>query len=346
MNKRYFSLSLTILLGLILLFVPTPSHAAKTFHVKPSPNVDQRKWTYKDNIFDAGNETYIFDKYEVRNSINKNKKVLVLYCNITNNNSQKEMDPSNIYIVMHAYQKNKNSKVQLLPGMVALDDQGNDPLQKYTDNLNNSLLPTKKVRAAICFEFNNDNPITVTFQNPDFKVIGKKTYQVKGKKVVGAKSDVESSKNTANNEINMQNIAKSQAGSIIKEDSKNGNNSSIDPMNYHGSLTDFVNAYGVSPARYKSMHGMSTLEALQSTDNNLKTSGELQSQYWMEGRYSNPQRASNNSTDSNISTNSGSRVTYPAASTTAVPIYENSIPANNQSTGNYSTTKVVEVPSE
>lgn len=48
------------------------------------------------------------------------------------------------------------------------------------------------------------------------------------------------------------------------------------------SLTDFVNQYGMSPAAYKVQNGMSREEALQSTPDSQKTSGELQTQHRIE----------------------------------------------------------------
>ncbi|ETY74198.1 hypothetical protein [Lactiplantibacillus fabifermentans] len=48
-------------------------------------------------------------------------------------------------------------------------------------------------------------------------------------------------------------------------------------------LTGFLNKYGESPALYKMEHdGMSKLKALQSTPDDMKTSGEKQTQYRLE----------------------------------------------------------------
>ena len=62
-----------------------------------------------------------------------------------------------------------------------------------------------------------------------------------------------------------------------------GQQASADPTTSTGNLHDFVNQYGVSPARYKMEHqGMSELEALQSTPTGMKTSGEIQMQHILE----------------------------------------------------------------
>ncbi|WP_251547923.1 DUF5067 domain-containing protein [Limosilactobacillus caecicola] len=147
--------------------------------VKPSDQASNRTWTYKNNVFDAGVETYKFTKAEVRDSAEDGKKVLVLYCDITNN-SKKEQDPSNVYMVVHAYQKNDTSDVQLDPGeQTKLDANGNDPLQEQEDNLHNNLLPGKTTKAVMMFTLNNDKPVQVRFQNSNFDTIGTKTYKVK-----------------------------------------------------------------------------------------------------------------------------------------------------------------------
>lgn len=156
------------------------SKVVKSSSVKPDPNASERKWTYKNNVFDAGNETYKFVDWDVMNSANEGKKVLVLYCDVTNNSTE-EMDPSNVYMVVHAYQKNETSDVCLDGGMVERDENGDNPLQRYEDGLYNKLLPGKTVKAAILFEFNNDNPVRVEFDNSEFETIGTKNYKVSKK---------------------------------------------------------------------------------------------------------------------------------------------------------------------
>ncbi len=48
---------------------------------------------------------------------------------------------------------------------------------------------------------------------------------------------------------------------------------------FDGTLTDFLNKYGMTPAAYKVQHfGMTPMEALQSTPDILETSGEIQTE--------------------------------------------------------------------
>lgn len=155
------------------------STSESTSSVKPSDKASNRTWTYKNNVFDAGVETYKFTKSEVRNSAESGKKVLVLYCDVTNN-SKKEQDPSNAYMVIHAYQKTNTSDVKLDPGAgVERNENGDDPLQQLEDNLNNKLLPGKTVHAVMMFTLKNSNPVKVTFENANFDTIGSKTYKIK-----------------------------------------------------------------------------------------------------------------------------------------------------------------------
>lgn len=59
-------------------------------------------------------------------------------------------------------------------------------------------------------------------------------------------------------------------------------------------LTGFVNKYGESPAAYKVDHGMSPLQALQSTPDSMKTFGEMQTQTGMENGSLNPDGSPSN----------------------------------------------------
>lgn len=192
MKKKYiFSAILLTSAGLVLSACSNSNNSSSTSSSKssnskvnkpkkvvPSDKAQDRTWTYKDKVFDAGIETYKFIKSEIRDSASEGKRVLVLYCDVTNN-SKKEQDPSNVYMVMHAFQKTDTSNIQLNPGSAALNNKGNDPLQKFNDNLNNKLLPGKTVKACVVFELKNNNPVTVKFENSDFDTIGQEVYEIK-----------------------------------------------------------------------------------------------------------------------------------------------------------------------
>lgn len=260
----------------------------KSSLVKPDPNASKRTWTYKDNVFDAGIETYKFTKSEVRDSAADGKKVLVLYCDVTNN-SKKEQDPSNIYMVVHAHQKTDTADKQLDPGTNALDENANDPLQKYSDALHDNLLPGKTTHAVIMFELVNDKDVVVEFENANFKTIGKKTYSVKDSFKNDESNSVAAASNSVSNSTSSSTVAQSssavQSTSQTKQvavKSVNNNNQSQQIATSSSSqqtLSDFVNEHGMSPAAYKMQHdGMSQKEALDSTPRGMKSSGEIQMQ--------------------------------------------------------------------
>lgn len=153
------------------------SKVVKSKKVIPSANAKNRPWTYKNNVYDAGIETYTFTDYKVLKESSDNSKVLVLFCDVTNN-SDKEQDPSNVYMVVHAYQKTDTSDYKLEPGILPLDKDGNTMYQEQSDNLNNKLLPGKTAKACMVFKLKNNNPVKVTFEDPNFDEIGSKTYKI------------------------------------------------------------------------------------------------------------------------------------------------------------------------
>lgn len=287
--KKSLTLGVVLISSIILAACGNKNSDVATNHSSSSSKVEKatskkadpskRKWTYKNNIFDAGIETYKFTKTEIRDSATEGKKVLVMYCDITNN-SKKEQDPSNIYMVVHAYQKTGTADKNLSVGMNAYDDNGNDPLQKYNDGLQDKLLAGKTTHAAIMFTLVNDNDVTVTFQNPEFKTIGKKVISVKG---LGASTSSSSSNaSSVSSQVAQASTSqKSQPSTVQSSVTANSQkqNQVAASSNPNQSLTDFVNEHGMSPAAYKMQHdGMSEKEALDSTPRGMKSSGEIQMQ--------------------------------------------------------------------
>ncbi|MHC9533181.1 DUF5067 domain-containing protein [Dellaglioa sp. L3N] len=137
------------------------------------------KWSFKNNTFSAGILTYKFTKTEVSDSgLDDKSKVIVLHTDITNN-SDKEQDPSNIFMVLHAYQKTDTANKNLNPGSAPYDSEMNVPLQKENDALTDKLLPGKTTKAIIVFTLENTSDVTLKFSNSDFQTIGKKIYSVK-----------------------------------------------------------------------------------------------------------------------------------------------------------------------
>lgn len=156
----------------------------KSSSVKPDPNANKRTWTYKDNVFDAGIETYKFTKAEIRDSAQSGQKALVLYCDITNNSTSKP-DPSLVTLVMTASQKTDTAEKQLTNAVsLKSDESTNTSLEKYENALYDKLLPGKTTHAVIIYDLVNDNPVRVDFENADSEVIGSKTYNLKKLKYI------------------------------------------------------------------------------------------------------------------------------------------------------------------
>ncbi|MBZ5946064.1 DUF5067 domain-containing protein [Leuconostoc gasicomitatum] len=154
------------------------SEKATNKSVSNSNDPSKNTWTFKHDVFSAGIMTYKFTKSEVRDSIENGKKTLVIYADVTNN-TDSEQDPSNIYTVMHAFQKTDTANKNLIPGMVKYDENSNNPIQQYTDALNDKLLGKKTTSVALVYSLENNNPVTVKFDNADFTKIGEKQYDVK-----------------------------------------------------------------------------------------------------------------------------------------------------------------------
>ena len=143
-----------------------------------SKDPSKREWTFKNDVFSAGIMTYKFTKSEVMDSVVDGKKVLVVYADVTNN-TDKEQDPSNIYMVMHTFQKTDTANKDLTTGAVKTDDDGQSPIQQQEDALNDKLLGNKTVTVAMAFQLENDSPVTLKFDNENAKNIGEKQYNIK-----------------------------------------------------------------------------------------------------------------------------------------------------------------------
>lgn len=155
--------------------IPTDAviSASKLKTVKPDPNASDRVWTYKNNVFDAGNETYKFTKQKVIREYGD--KYLILYCDITNN-STKEMEPDLVSMVMQANQKTSSTDEELEIATIGTKQNG---LAKREHNLYTKILPGKSVHACIQYKLVNNSPVTITFQNAYSQTIGSKVIKIK-----------------------------------------------------------------------------------------------------------------------------------------------------------------------
>lgn len=171
----------TFLLGLSLggvtstTFISTTVNATALKTVHPDPNASEREWTYKDNVFDAGNETYRFTKHKVMKVEGKN--YLILYVDVTNN-STKSLNPSLVTMVLRVTQDTPDQVKTLEDDTIATDANGLEPLE---DNLYDKLKPGKAVHACIEYELaDTKSPVTINFlDSTTANTIGQKTIQLK-----------------------------------------------------------------------------------------------------------------------------------------------------------------------
>ncbi len=103
------------------------------------------------------------------------------------------------------------------------------------------------------------------------------------KKVLKEQSEhsqsVQVTKNNSKNQ-SIQNIDNNVQSNSIPNTKSQGSQTNKSQLPPASSLSDFVNKYGVSPSLYLVQHnGMSIKEALDAVPDNMKTSGELQTQH-------------------------------------------------------------------
>ena len=174
--KKLTTLTVIGLLSLSIGCQSIPSITADASHlktVKPDPNAENRTWTYKNNVFDAGNETYYFTKTKVVKE--DGEKYLILYCDVTNN-STKEMEPHYISMVLNANQKTSSTDETLETATIGTKENG---LAKREHNLYTKVLPGKSVHACLQYKLVNNSPVTLSFQDAYGNTIGTKVVKIK-----------------------------------------------------------------------------------------------------------------------------------------------------------------------
>lgn len=178
MNKWLIKVGLGLALGLAVTTGVGQAKALPT--VTPDPNASQIPWTYDQSTYKAGIETYRITRGEVMKG-NHGKRYLLIHCIVTNN-SDKEQTPSNIYMVVKAYQTVNGNDEQLSQSVVPVKKNGKNPYQAESDGLNNSLKPGKSKRAVMVFELKNQADVQVKFENSEQTVIGVEKFTL-GKQV-------------------------------------------------------------------------------------------------------------------------------------------------------------------
>lgn len=117
----------------------------------------------------------------------------------------------------------------------------------------------------------------------------KQKSESKAKADSQSKAESESKSKIAAPSSNMQNSQSTSSSSISSSASQSSQvqSSSSSSASYdENTLTDFLNKYGMSPSAYKMEHqGMSEYDALKNTPDNMKDSGEIQTEHMMDQGY-------------------------------------------------------------
>lgn len=108
------------------------------------------------------------------------------------------------------------------------------------------------------------------------------------------KNKQQTQKQSQSNSNNQQAANKGQNEAQSQNNNSNGNGSSSNGLPPADSLSDFVNRYGVSPALWKEQHGMSAQDALMSTPESMRTSGENQDVTGIQQGYIDPNSLQSN----------------------------------------------------
>lgn len=204
----------------------------------------------------------------------------VLFIGKFTNNSNETQTPNDFWAqYIKAYGINKNSDSDL--GVSGL--QINTPYDDLYDAASDKVHPGKTIKFMIGYQVDDlaskYKLVARTKSLDELKpalTLDAKRIDVsdlnKGNDTSSASTDSSDQESLAQTE----NTSSSSDSSNSSQESSNSNNE-LPP--FDGTLTDFVNKYGVTPAVYKVQHfGMSPKEALESTPDDLQTSGEIQTE--------------------------------------------------------------------
>lgn len=122
-------------------------------------------------------------------------------------------------------------------------------------------------------------------KNTTSKQTSSKVVKKHHKKVKRSKKKVNKSKHSnSSSAVSASNQPQGQQNNNGQQQGSSANGQ-LPPAN---NLSDFVNRYGVSPALWKMQHGMSAKDALLSTPENMRSSGENQDVTGIQQGYIDP----------------------------------------------------------
>ncbi|KRL84580.1 DUF5067 domain-containing protein [Ligilactobacillus apodemi] len=213
-------------------------------------------------------------------SIEGEVKAVLIIGKFTNNSSETQSPKDFWSQYIKVYTVNKNSDSELILSGLQIDTPYDDLYEAASDKVH----PGKTIKFMIGYQ---TNKLSTKYK---FVPTTKSSDELKPTLTLNAKNiDVSSlnngseSKSTASSESTSTSTPQENSTEIDSTSSSSSttqtSNSYADLPPFDGTLSDFINKYGVTPAVYKvQKFGMSPEEALKSTPDELETSGEIQTE--------------------------------------------------------------------
>lgn len=201
----------------------------------------------------------------------------VLFIGKFTNNSNETQTPNDFWAqYIKAYGVNKKSDSDLIGSGLQI----NTPYDDLYDAASDKVHSGKTVEFMIGYQV--DNLSTKYKLVPRTKSLDelKPTLTLNAKSIDVSNLNKDNVTSETSTSQESESPTESSSLSSSNSDSTQANSSSGDELPpFDGTLTDFVNKYGVTPVVYKVQHfGMTPMEALKSTPDDLQTSGEIQTE--------------------------------------------------------------------
>lgn len=249
-------------------------------------------------------------KSDSTTDVDRGENVYLVEMKVTNT-SKKELDVDDIADNARiSFLQNNNGSLKNVEASTGIESVASpddtDSYNNYTDATNNyddKILPGKSATLlypSVIHLANDKSPLIIQaggHDKDDTSVNFKKdrlTYSLKELDKMTFSNDFISK--FGNTDVTNSSSASSSSNQSSSNTSKKVATNNSEPK----SLSEFINKYGMSPVAYKMQHdGMSQEQALKSTPDTMKSSGELQSQYLMEHPVSNEDADSDQQLDPN-----------------------------------------------
>lgn len=206
-------------------------------------------------------------------------KAVLVVGKFTNNSSESQSPRDFLAQYIKVYGVGKNSDSDLGVGGLSI----NTPYDDLYDASSDKVHPGKTIEFMLGYQVDN--------LSSKYKLVArtKSLDELKPALTLDAKridvsdlnksNDTLSTSTTSSDQESLAQTENTSSSSDSSNSSQESSNSNNELPPFDGTLTDFVNKYGVTPVVYKVQHfGMSPKEALESTPDELQTSGEIQTE--------------------------------------------------------------------